>query len=1262
MWTPKRIIMLSGCFLAFFIVYLSYACTALGRMDGLPPLPEAYWPNPSDPGPPPVKNGENQLARKIKLAFGAKCKELNRPIRLDVTSKGMVLCAEQFELKEGKVSLFEPSLALFGKDKKDGLPAEINTLSGQTALLTFDRPVHNFSEIGSRKIVEAEIQGNIEIRNNRRRIERDQDIHVSIQHGPLYYKESTHRVWTEDNVRVEDFKSKPQPHIITGKGMEMQLSTEAAHEHRHPERKPASESINGVEWIELKSGVVMDLYSDGKDGLLAGGTQAKPAAPPAQKPAGAAGKPTAGVKAPAKAKAPAARAEKAPSPERSHIHITTPGSFRYKIFKDHDEAYFDMPSSRQGQLPNMPPQVAVDQHNLTTDMHDHLVCHHLQLRLRRKENKPGEKGVPAENKTDGEGAEIESIHATGPQGVVTLTSDREKLDATCSDLYHNAVQGLTILKDEREVVVHKEDNDIHASELHIQDVKPTTVPGQPEPKPYQNITARGPGHIRTVSKDQPAAGSSSAPAADGPKMPHVQHAYWHDLLTFSKDNGLDLLVLNGKARFIDEQAEQSMQADVIKVWLDEAGQTKAVQTGPAHGAAAPAKSAGAAKHSGAGKADKDKGQASEPGVMAGRKPRHIEAVGSVIARSRQMNIHDTGRLVIWFTDVPNSMHMPPATGTQPTPAHPQRGSPAPDRRPTATTVPGTAPAPRSSRGGTSPEAAPRQGKPMPAGPAASPSLASRTQGGSDSLAATGPNLPPADNRPPPRPFDLTARSVEAKILRSEIKSTIDELWCEGSVAIKQEPDKAEEQGTDVRGDTVKMTARGLDLYYLVVTGDLGMLQTDKICIWGTEINIDQSTNKAWVYGEGIMKMVSASNFQGEKTDKPVPLTVLWQQSMLFNGTSAEFIGNVQGEQEKARLACQRMHVFFDRTISLKEGNKSDEPAKVREMVCDRDVRVDDSVYEGDILKTLRKLRGPGMQVISITDDDGPAGNGPPIRPAAPSHPGTSSAAAKTGADKPASEKKGSDGNLVHVSGPGDVTIIERGGESDWVGPISPGKPAGSPARPGAPAPAPPHGQSTASKPAGPPGGKPAKGKPAANKSDPDELKLTYVEFQKRMDADSKKNMVWFWGDVRVLNLPCKSFDAKVNLDATLAVALPEKAMYMRCDRLVVLDHPTDGQPNKQMEGHGRVYLQGREFYGRADSATYNQQKEQVILLGGDGYALLYRQTAAGGAPSVLEAKKIIYNRTTGETNAFEVRSASDDSHGKSGAAPRPTPKTQTPPK
>src|SRR5262249_5763434 len=236
----------------------------------------------------------------------------------------------------------------------------------------------------------------------------------------------------------------------------------------------------------------------------------------------------------------------------------------------------------------------------------------------------------------------------------------------------------------------------------------------------------------------------------------------------------------------------------------------------------------------------------------------------------------------------------------------------------------------------------------------------------------GPELPAAQNEPPPRPFDLSARLVEAKVERSPIKSTIDELWWEGQVKARQDPDvkKGEDKGTDVNGEKLKMTAVPEGGYHLTVLGgegenDLAELATDKIYICGPEVNIHQGTNKAWVVGEGAMQMESATNFQGERLIKPVPMTVHWDKSMLFNGTTATFLGNIQATQQTGRLASQDLQVRFDRTIPLKEGSKSDQRARVKKMVCDKDVRVEEITRDPAEPRKVVKyvlLRAPVMHV------------------------------------------------------------------------------------------------------------------------------------------------------------------------------------------------------------------------------------------------------------------------------------------------------------
>jgi lipopolysaccharide export system protein LptA len=119
----------------------------------------------------------------------------------------------------------------------------------------------------------------------------------------------------------------------------------------------------------------------------------------------------------------------------------------------------------------------------------------------------------------------------------------------------------------------------------------------------------------------------------------------------------------------------------------------------------------------------------------------------------------------------------------------------------------------------------------------------------------------------------------------------------------------------------------------------------------------------------------------------------------------------------------------------------------------------------------------------------------------------------------------------------------------------------------------------------------------------------------------------------------------IDLDQVLATDLPENSLYIRSDWLKVLDRPEiDGTPNKQMEGRGKVYIQGRDFWARGESVYYNQLKRQVIISGKDGSnATLYQQTRPGEKGRTVEAKQIIYNRATGTIDILGASSMSGES-------------------
>ncbi len=1042
MWSPKRIVLLGISFVLILAVFLGYGFSAVGRIDGLPPLPQAYWPGDRIAGDPPPPTAESDLEKRLKMAFGNECEELRRAIRLDLRSRGMLIAAETCTLKDGKVELTPISIAIVGKDAKS---PDISTIRGRVGLLTFDRPVSNIGEINGRKVTAAELTGQIQIVNNRKRAEHDQDLRIAINLGPLYYDEPTHRIWTNDNIKVEDHKARPKPHLITARGMEMQLAVEAPPAAPgKPPRAGARDTITGVKWLELKSAVVMDLYVEGKAGFF--DTKASPL----------------GGGKPAEAKADAAKPA-----GYSHVRVLNPaGKFRYDVLKTHDTVTFESPP--RGSRAGSPSQVYVERRTFNPDGVDQLFCGRLEMRLKKRDQKsPAARGA-----ADGESPQVETIHATGPDGEVVMTSQAENLDARGADFFHDVAKGITVLKGPSGIIINRSGSVLTGKDLELcKRPTPAPVAGQPPPREAFDVKSNGPGRLEF--KD--------------PKDGRLMKARWANSLTVVREGEEDLITLQGDAEFNDVAGKQDLKADILKVWLDPEEPAKAQ----------PAKAVKDAKDAKA-----------EAG--GGRKPRHLEATGNVVVRGKDMNIHDTARLVLWFRDVP-----PPAA------------------------LPGATPPAVAAK--------PATGAAAPPSPLAGPAI--DVPGGKDG---------------PARPFDLSARSVEAKVLRSPLKNTVDLLTCEGAVVVRQDPAKPTEKGTLVKGETLRMTAAPEGAFVLVVTGDLAELHSDRMFIMGPEVTINQHTNTAWVIGDGAMRMDSATTFQGEKLAEPVPLEVHWRDRMVFNGTSAEFQGDIQARQGQARLACQNMTTYFDRAVSLRHGGRAGQPAKVRYMICDKQVRVEEEVFKDGKTVKKQRLEAGGLKVTALEPEEAPV--------------------------KGVTAK--SNGNAAVATGPGSFQVIDFGN----AGPLD----LGTPGKASAPAPK---------------GGT--------------ELRMTYVAFKDRMDANNVAGMASFWGEVRVLHIPVKSFKDEVDLDKVLAQELPERAMYMKCKRLKVLDRPTDGKPNKQMQGDGQVSVLGRDFSATADSVSYNQAKDQIIFTGNEtGPAQMKKFNRPGDPGETVTANKIIYWRQT----------------------------------
>jgi hypothetical protein len=137
-----------------------------------------------------------------------------------------------------------------------------------------------------------------------------------------------------------------------------------------------------------------------------------------------------------------------------------------------------------------------------------------------------------------------------------------------------------------------------------------------------------------------------------------------------------------------------------------------------------------------------------------------------------------------------------------------------------------------------------------------------------------------------------------------------------------------------------------------------------LTLLGPVVNIDQPANQAWVNGGGSMKLPSKTDFQGNPLKEPIDVTVYWTERMFFDGKIAEFDGNVQAEQGDpqgggASLACRKLEVVLDQTVSLKEtqGPRGEQPAALYRMLCDQDCRLEKGVRNGDRWEQYQRIEG-----------------------------------------------------------------------------------------------------------------------------------------------------------------------------------------------------------------------------------------------------------------------------------------------------------------
>jgi hypothetical protein len=1219
MWTPRRISLALVGLLICFTGYFAYN-RFLGKLDGLPPLPAQYEPIASGKSPPPVERHQTTLDRMLELAHGRNCQEIRFPIKLQMKKSNVIVASHNFKIldsgpRAGWVRMWPMSLAAFGQAHgADGIP-EINTVYADDAYFRFDAPIKSMGDFDGHKIVAAEFhadpeallsdprKGRVRLINNRRTLDLNDDIEM-VTPGPVYYeaepKPGDPNIYTFTPVQLTDHLNTPlaepdhtaaREPTMYGIGLRVFLAKEQ--KDKKPKKdepilpiphKEEKSSLSGVEVVGLERSVEMNLWTESNSSFVAPGATNTPKKDPKAK-----------------------KDANAPPIEKRLLQIRTEGPFRYDVTKE--LAHFEKPAK---QKPGLVEHVTVTRTSKLVGQ-DLVDCEFMDIQFQRKPPTPvpgakkdarGTAPAPVSPKKDvakkdgqaGDGdLEVKSIHAWGE--TVVITSDAENLHATGAELIHNADEKMTILRGDgvQQIQAVKDGNLLRGSEMHL----------------YGDGEEITQAHVL-------GAGSIGMGEIDPKSREYQKQAYWQDRMLYVKQKEkdqpiLDVFTFYGKdgkrAKFKDIATGelQEIEAQQLKVWLKPADKEVPKDK---DGKKLPEKKA-ADKKAAAKKGDgKD-----DPARSA--KPFRFEATGDVRSLSPDLVIRQSEYLNVWFKEVDKLLK------PKPEPKGPGKAEFGPpprlvDSRDVPSTLPKVAP----------PEI---DLPPIP--------------GKKDELAKVDPKKGDPKKEPAKKkiPFIVSAKTIEAWINRDpDGHSELDRVDGAGDVEAHQDGASKDELGTDIAGATVNIQAYA-DGDRMHVTGipsvdqakkKWGVVRFDKLTVFGFDTVIDQRTDTANVKGEGSMEILSTADMEGKKLDKPTTMTVYWKQKMDFLGADKliYYHGGVQAYQEASRLKCEWMQVLLDRPVYLdqerrakapkpepKPGQpKDDNSPKVDTVLCFHEPRdeetpkpkgvhlvtmIEEDKDENGKLYKFQSIQGPDVTILNT-----------PIVPKAPVDP-------KLPIDpkKPPEAKARHDIEVVATDTlPGTVRIWQAGAK-DTEGSGGSKKEKKDPPK-----------KDTVSK--EPP--KKDTPKKKGELSEDEEMKLTVVQFAKKMIAQDQRKRAKFFNNVRLVHLPADRPDVPVDLREG---EIPVGAIYMECrDTLEVFStvQREKGKDGKEADisyqemigiGNVRVRKQG-EFFGDADRVTYSELKGTMTFYGtAKNPAVLHKYKGQGVRTDDSAGQTIIYH-------------------------------------
>lgn len=447
--------------------------------------------------------------------------------------------------------------------------------------------------------------------------------------------------------------------------------------------------------------------------------------------------------------------------------------------------------------------------------------------------------------------------------------------------------------------------------------------------------------------------------------------------------------------------------------------------------------------------------------------------------------------------------------------------------------------------------------------------------------------------PAARTYQVQSDDMQLEVALRGKRAAPTTLSCNGNVAFR-EMEHAQlngEEPLEVRGSqlmaehldtdalvTIRGAANGaVDPANPTMSDPLAEIRARGMTMLAGEVKLDSGQNRLWIDGPGIANMIMKRDLSGRENAAPTPIELRWQGGMNFDGRTVLIRQNVRADGPDDHLQCDEIAVHL--TSKIEFGKNVDQKAiDVAEVECRGHVKMDHKSHD-EMAQTSHER----MELTRLSVNQG------------------------TGA--------------ISGSGPGVIRSTHFADQlASMTGPGAAAAKATEPTASGA------------------------------------KLHYLRVDFQHGLTGNIILREMMFQGRVRTIYGPVDAWEQE--LDPNLPDLLPPETLTLTSEELRINENPlwasrrpqeikaASGSPigPVQLMAGGNVRIEGESpkrgsFAAVAERASYDQEKELFILEGaGRVLASIRHRDPASGQDVTTDARKILYNRTTGMPEFDGVRS------------------------